>query len=423
MNNDMSPSASPGELNPASGVRRVNNVPVYIFIGVVTVFVVVMVLVLFDQPEPKAIDPDKIALKEKSDPGVRGDRFGVSSERRELPKAAPVGIAPAFTAAEQEPKPVPKQQITIIRPQTPPPPPPPPPVVDQDAQRIAAMKQSQFEQAIRASTKVSGGISGLMGGGNQGSGGASGAPSLSQTTPTQSYKNRLAQLQSGAGGRQDLALATDDGYSRGDNWALGNRVDAPSTPFQLRAGFVIPGILMTGLNSEVPGQILGQVAQNVYDTPTGRHLLIPQGSRLIGGYQSSVKYGQSRMLVVWQRIVFPDGKALDIGNMPGSDSAGYAGLKDQVNNHYFRTFGSAILMSAITAGLTISQNDSDNNDQEDASDVISQAVGQQLGQTTADMIRKNLNIAPTIIIRPGYRFNISVVKDLTFTKPYQSFDY
>ena len=102
---------------------------------------------------------------------------------------------------------------------------------------------------------------------------------------------------------------------------------------------------------------MAQVAQNVYDTPTGRYLLIPQGARLVGRYASDVAYGQSRVLVAWQRLVFPDGKALDIGAMPGADSAGYAGFTDRVNHHYLRVFGSALLMSAVVAGITLSQDD------------------------------------------------------------------
>jgi type IV secretory pathway VirB10-like protein len=136
---------------------------------------------------------------------------------------------------------------------------------------------------------------------------------------------------------------------------LDSQPEAPRTPFELRAGFVVPATLISGINSDLPGQIMAQVAQHVYDTPTGKHLLIPQGSRLVGTYSSDVAYGQARVLVAWQRIVFPDGKAMDIGAMPGADSAGYAGFNDQVNNHYLRTFGSAFLMSGVTAGITLSQ--------------------------------------------------------------------
>lgn len=171
---------------------------------------------------------------------------------------------------------------------------------------------------------------------------------------------------------------------------------------------------------------MAQVSQDVYDTPTGRYLLIPQGSRLVGSYSSDVAYGQSRVLVAWQRIVFPDGKAMDIGSMPGGDQAGYSGFKDKVNNHYVRLFGSALLMSAVTAGVSLSQDNSNNSgfgQETTASSAMSEALGQQLGQVTAQLISKNLNIAPTLEIRPGFRFNVIVTKDLTFSKPYKSFDY
>lgn len=171
---------------------------------------------------------------------------------------------------------------------------------------------------------------------------------------------------------------------------------------------------------------MAQVSQNVYDTPTGKYLLIPQGTRLVGAYSSDVSYGQARVLVAWQRLVFPDGKAMDIGAMPGADSAGYGGFHDQVNNHYVRLFGSAILMSAVTAGLSYSQRQNQSTigfQQPNANSALSQALGQQLGQVTAQMISKNLNISPTLEIRPGFRFNVIVTKDLTLSKPYQAFDY
>jgi type IV secretion system protein VirB10 len=151
--------------------------------------------------------------------------------------------------------------------------------------------------------------------------------------------------------------------------------------------------------------------------------LIPQGSRLVGAYASNVAYGQARVLVAWQRIVFPDGKAMDIGSMPGADSAAYAGFNDQVNHHYFRLFASAFLMSGVTAGLAMSQPQQNAASAPTYSTAMSQALGQDLGRVTAQLIAKNMNIAPTIEIRPGFRFNIVVTKDMTFSKPYQPFDY
>jgi type IV secretion system protein VirB10 len=198
------------------------------------------------------------------------------------------------------------------------------------------------------------------------------------------------------------------------------------SPYELRAGFVMAATLISGINSDLPGQIMAQIAQNVFDTATGKYLLLPQGSRLVGSYSSDVAYGQARVLVAWQRIVFPDGKAMDIGAMPGADGVGYAGFNDQVNNHYLRLFGSALLMSAVTAGISYSQQQNQTQTPygtPSASSAMSEALGQQLGQVTAQLIAKNMNIAPTLEIRPGYRFNVIVTKDMTFSKPYQSFDY
>jgi len=205
---------------------------------------------------------------------------------------------------------------------------------------------------------------------------------------------------------------------------LDSDVETPRTAYELRAGSVIPATMISGINSDLPGQITAQISQDVFDTPTGRHRLIPQGSKLVGRYSHNVVMGQSRVLVAWQRIVFPDGKAFDIGSMGGADSAGYAGFEDQVDRHYVRVFGSAILMSGIAAGLTSSRV-SPENDPYGSSNAatLSQTTAQQIGEVASKMIERNLDIAPTLKIRPGYRFNVTAVKDLTFDRPYQPFDY
>jgi type IV secretion system protein VirB10 len=209
-----------------------------------------------------------------------------------------------------------------------------------------------------------------------------------------------------------------------DRWLLGNGVEAPRTAFEVRAGSVIPATMISGINSDLPGQIIAQVSQDVFDTPTGRHRLIPQGSRLVGRYNHNVVDGQSRVLVAWQRLTFPDGKALDIGAMEGVDSAGYAGFQDKVDRHYLRLFGSAILMSGITAGLTSSKITPQDDPFGTSNSVqMSQSLAQQIGDVASQMIQKNMSYAPTLKIRPGYRFNVMAVKDLTFKAPYQAFDY
>jgi type IV secretory pathway VirB10-like protein len=224
------------------------------------------------------------------------------------------------------------------------------------------------------------------------------------------------------------ALASANyGADNPDRWHSPNQVENP-VRYQLRAGFVIPAVLLSGINSEVPGTIIGQVAQNVYDNATGSDLLIPQGARLIGSYSSNVQYGQSRLFVVWQRIDFPDGRALDIGAEPGTDSAGYAGFKDQVDSHWLRIFGSAVMMSAISAGISSSQDRYQQGNGNyyappNFSGELSQAVGQQFGQAAAKLLEKNLDVAPTLKIRPGYRFSILLIKDFVFPGPYQDFAY
>lgn len=221
---------------------------------------------------------------------------------------------------------------------------------------------------------------------------------------------------SGAGG----GLADYEAYGGNANrWNLGTQVQELPSPYTLRAGFVIPASLIRGINSDRPGQVIGQVRHNVYDSASGQYLLIPQGTRLVGSYESQVAYGQSRVLIAWQRLIFPDGRALDLGAMPGADIAGYAGLTDKANNHYIRTFGSALLMSMVIAGVDLSQDSDGTGDRQRASDAMSEALGQQLGQVMAQMISKNLNVSPTLEIRPGFLFNITVTKDLVFDKPYK----
>jgi type IV secretion system protein TrbI len=209
--------------------------------------------------------------------------------------------------------------------------------------------------------------------------------------------------------------------SGGDRWRNPGTMEGLRSAYTVRTGFVIPAIMLTPINSDLPGTIIGQVSQNVYDTATGAHLLIPQGAKLIGSYSSDVAFGQDRVLFAWQRIVFPDGRALDIGAMPGVDGAGAAGASDQVNNHYFRIFGGALLLSLVSAGFTIATPTTQPvvpGQTQSPSDAVSTALAQQLSATANEMIKKNMNIAPTLEVRPGFRVNVMVVKDLEFEGPY-----
>ena len=193
-------------------------------------------------------------------------------------------------------------------------------------------------------------------------------------------------------------------------------------PCEIKTGTVIPGIMVSGINSDLPGSLIAQVSQNVYDTATGHHLLIPQGAKLYGVYDSRVVYGQSRVLVAWNRLNFPDGSAVTLGAMPGADISGYAGYEDKVDNHYLRIFGSSLLMSLITGGTSYAMdnvsNSNDYNDGTTVQDAMAASLAAQMGQTTMSLLQKNLNIKPTLEIRPGYQFNVIVTKDVVFQEPY-----
>jgi type IV secretion system protein VirB10 len=208
---------------------------------------------------------------------------------------------------------------------------------------------------------------------------------------------------------------------RDSSWILPHKRTA-GQPLELKTGAVIPSVMLTGINSDLPGNIIAQVAQNVRDTATGRHILIPQGAKLFGTYDSRVVYGQERVLVAWNRLVFPDGSAITLGAMPGTDMSGNAGYTDQVNNHYLRIFGSAVLMSMISGGMAYSVDsmsaNSGDNDNPSLQQEMGSALASQLGQTTLQLLQRNINIKPTLEIRPGYQFNIVVTKDVVFQKPY-----
>lgn len=187
---------------------------------------------------------------------------------------------------------------------------------------------------------------------------------------------------------------------------------SPRSPYQVMAGNLIPASLVTGLNSDLPGQVIGQVTENVFDTVTGQHLLIPQGSRLMGRYDSVIAFGQSRALVVWTRLILPNGDSIRLDNLPGSDGQGFAGLKDKVDRHTWQFIKGAALSSLLSIGSELASDDGDR---------LTRAL-QNAGQDTANItgqriIDRNLNVQPTLKIRQGWRFNVIVSRDLIL-KPY-----
>lgn len=192
----------------------------------------------------------------------------------------------------------------------------------------------------------------------------------------------------------------------------------PISPYEVKAGTILPGVLITGINSDLPGQIVAQARENVFDTVSGRYLLIPLGSRYIGEYDSKISYGQARALVVWTRIVMPNGNSISLENMPGIDLSGYAGVTGQVNNHYGKLLAGVVLGSVLGAGaqVAVGGQGAPNVPPTFAQLLVSGAAG-NVNQAGQRITEKNLNLQPTIEVAPGQKINIFVTKDMIL-KPY-----
>lgn len=315
----------------------------------------------------------------------------------------------------------------------------------QQIENFSSRKAQLFEAALVASSSVpipnradaqqSAGYD-TAGGSDQG---ATNAPTSMANLPAgATYAERVAAVEraqrasapadssdeQGSNSRDDSDKGAFAAENSDDNWILKSRTQAPPTPYVVRTGFVVPGIMVSGINSDLPGDIKGQVSQSVYDTATGRYCLIPQGTIATGKYNADVAFGQERVQVAWQRLTFPNGDVLNLGSMTGADSGGLSGLHDLVDNHWGKIFGAAMAMSVISAGYSLSQDNgsSANGDRRSASSSLSEGLGQNLGNAGTQVIQKNLAIQPTNLIRAGMRFNIMVQKDLVFSKPYAKCD-
>ncbi|WP_436883112.1 TrbI/VirB10 family protein [Enterobacter asburiae] len=189
--------------------------------------------------------------------------------------------------------------------------------------------------------------------------------------------------------------------------------EKPLGQWELKVGTLIPGVLISGLNSDLPGQVIATVSQNVYDSITHSQILIPQGAQLYGLYDSRIAYGQDRVLMAWTRINYPDGTTIELDGMGGVDTQGYAGFADQVDHHYWKIFGNALILGMIsgTVQASVSDGKSDSNNNSRGQDV-SNGVTQQFATTGSTLIQKNLDVQPTITIRNGYKFNIMLNKDI-----------
>jgi len=187
-----------------------------------------------------------------------------------------------------------------------------------------------------------------------------------------------------------------------------HRLVAPVSPWTLQAGSVIAASLITGLNSDLPGLVTAQVTENVYDSVTGQHLLIPQGSRLVGSYDSVIAFGQSRALVVWQRIILPDGSSIRIDNVPATDTQGYVGLSDKIDRHTWQLLKGVALSTLLGVGTELGWGESES----DLVRAIRESTQQSGSRAGDQLVTRNLDIQPTLRVRPGWPLRIVVHKDM-----------
>lgn len=281
-----------------------------------------------------------------------------------------------------------------------------------------------------------------------------------QQTAQEMLKNQLATLPGAGGNDQNMQRSKnkffDENFSsKGDTNYLEYHKVAQQSKYELKEGSLIDGIMISGINSDLPGKIIAQVSKNIYDSTTGKILLIPQGTKLIGRYSSVVAYAQDRVALGWTRMIFPNGDSLNLGNMGGVDQEGYSGLKDKVNNHYVRLFGQVALISffqAVPALVNPSKSSSKQTTtivteteeviagmDEDGKPIIvtlkktkpvtttsssstgsnsdfeskyKESYGQTVAQVGVDLAKRNMSIQPTIKVRQGKKFKIIVTKDM-----------
>ena len=399
---------TPNSLEPIKkvDVARMSKWPLYavLLAGLFLLGVLVYSVNFAHNQEKEQRGTPKVDIKEEEKPLLMVEGRGLALAPPEGSLAAVQPDTPAQNGAKREPLIVvqsDKRQSDSYR---------------QELENLRRMKAQAHLAALSAPLGVKkASQSNTAPGSADGSGSAPGKPSMSMSDASGLHERSY-----------DLAADKDkeaffDRAAKDASW-ISPYSRMVGQQFELKTGAVIPGVMVTGINSDLPGNIIAQVSQNVFDSATGKHLLLPQGAKLFGVYDSRVIYGQERVLVAWNRVVFPDGSSITLGAMPGSDMAGNAGYTDEVNNHYFRIFGSAVLMSLMSGGMAYTMDSLDNSNSESDKPTLQNEMGSalaaQLGQATLQLLQKNLNIKPTLEIRPGYQFNVIVTKDLVFERPY-----
>lgn len=462
----LDPKNTPNGLNPGSGVKRLNKVPLMIVAGVITVVLVMFLYIVFSRTAQQQVNSPASAA-----PKAAPDTKTVQDSVERLLADAPSGTI----AAEPDPSEI---KLLELTPKTAVPPVTPAPVTELEtglppgmqaqlaqganAGRLQPTNQAQgraqplssglsqearervrervdkgLEQAIYGATSIQT-PQGQGAGRNPAAARSGGSPAGFQgdtdlmrlDEQRKELQGRLANAMAGieggnpgaggVGGNNALTAARPS-VTGGtmQNWRLAGKRDAGER-YAIKTGSIIPATMISGINSDLQGNVVAQVSQNVYDTATGLHVVLPQGSKLFGTYNSDLVVGQERVLLRWDRVIFPDSSTLDLGGMPGADQMGYSGFKDRVNNHYWKIFGSAFMLSLISAGAQSAMPDSNRSTTGDRSveEELQLSMAQQFGETGREVVRKNLQIKPTLEIRPGYRFVVMINKDILFDAPY-----
>jgi len=197
---------------------------------------------------------------------------------------------------------------------------------------------------------------------------------------------------------------------------LNQRIQDPVSPYQIMAGTVLPAVLISGINSDLPGHIIAQIRENVFDTVHGRYLLVPQGTKLLGSYDNMVSWGQDKVMLVWSRLIMPDGATIVLDNMPGVDTMGYSGLKDKVNNHYMKIAGAILMSTFLSVGTRRVAGEVRDNDPTLAQELAADA-SIDINRAGQKIVSRHMNVPPTLEIRPGFPFNVMVNKDIIL-RPY-----
>lgn len=263
----------------------------------------------------------------------------------------------------------------------------------------AAEAARQRAQQERDAARMSGVF---LGGSAPNVGGAAATPTLALPDPATRQQQQAAAAQGDqAAKRAFMAQASSQ------RTVSVERLVAPASPNIVQAGAVIPAALITGIRSDLPGQITAQVTANVYDSPTGRILLIPQGARLIGEYDSEVTAGQTRVLLAWDRLIMPDGRSIVLERQPGADGAGFAGLQDRVNQHWGNLLKAAAVSTLLGVGAELGADSED-----DLTRALRRGSQDTVNQTGQQIVRRQLNVQPTLTIRPGHPLRVVVTRDL-----------